>query len=250
MPKIRETLLLPFSDLLNGLDASLQRFGARGLLGIALGLVAGWWIYVPIHELLHAGGCLLVGGTVDRLEIAETYGGALLAEIFPFVVAGGEYAGRLAGFDTGGSDFVYLVTVLAPYTLTLLPGVWALRRLQGMPFRWAFFLSFALAPFLSIPGDGYEVGSIVVTWVPPFSGLQEELRGDDVFKLADEIGIHGSVGWLGLVSATLLSILWAVATYVLASRIAGALGFRPEFDLLTPQPRSASNAGEDHDHLD
>jgi hypothetical protein len=41
---------------------------------------------------------------VWRLEIDPLYGGALLARWLPFVEAGGEYAGRLSGFDTAGSD--------------------------------------------------------------------------------------------------------------------------------------------------
>jgi len=84
-----------FFDAFHGLDRCLDR-GARGLAFALLGLAVGWWIYVPIHELLHAAACLLAGGEVTRLEIAPQYGGALLARIFPFVVSGGEYAGRLS----------------------------------------------------------------------------------------------------------------------------------------------------------
>ena len=94
-----------------------SRWGPFLLLVIALG---GWILYVPIHELLHAAGCLALGGRVDELEIQAMYGGALLERVFPFVRAGGEYAGRLTGFDTGGSDLVYLATVATPFLLSLL----------------------------------------------------------------------------------------------------------------------------------
>jgi hypothetical protein len=235
MKTLRTFFLLPVDDLVTGLEDSLRPGPGHGaylrLALVGLGLAVGWWLYVPLHELLHAAGCLVTGGKVDRLEVAALYGGDLLAQVFPFVVAGGDYAGRLAGFDTGGSDAVYLATVLAPYLLTLLPGVWALRRVRHIlawwgAFAWGALLSFALAPFLSIPGDGYEVGSIVVTWVPPFADLHAELRGDDVFKLAGELqkSDAGGLAWLGLGVATCLSILWAWATYGLASWIAHLLG--------------------------
>src|SRR5262249_2715862 len=79
---------------------------------VAGGMLAGWWIYVPVHELLHAAGCRLTGGGVTRLEIGAVYGGALLSRVLPFVVAGGEDAGRLSGFDTHRSDRIYLPPAL------------------------------------------------------------------------------------------------------------------------------------------
>ena len=45
-----------------------------------------------------------------------------------FVVSGSEYAGRLSGFDTRGSDWIYLATDLGPFVLTIFPGVWWMRR--------------------------------------------------------------------------------------------------------------------------
>ena len=38
-----------------------------------------WYVYVPIHELLHALGCAATGGTVTTLEVQTQYGGAILA---------------------------------------------------------------------------------------------------------------------------------------------------------------------------
>jgi hypothetical protein len=77
---------------------------------IASSLLLSWWVYVPIHELAHAWGCLLAGGEVTRLEIDWIYGASLLARVFPYVTVGSEYAGRLSGFDNRGSDLTYLVT--------------------------------------------------------------------------------------------------------------------------------------------
>jgi len=127
--------------------------------------VAAWWIYVPIHELLHALGCWVTGGAVSRLEIAPEYGGALLAHVFPFVVSGGDYAGRLSGFDTHGSDLVYLATDAAPFLLSIVLGVPLLRASNRgrRPVRFGTAVVLALAPFYSLTGDYYEMGSILVT---------------------------------------------------------------------------------------
>ncbi len=203
----------PVRDLLEGLDRCLDA-GVRGLLLIAAGLITGWWLYVPIHELLHAFACLATGGTVTRLEIDPFYGGGVLARFIPFVEAGGEYAGRLVGFDTGGNDLVYLATDFGPYLLTLFPGVWALRRAgeHGHGFLFGFWLPFAFAPFISLPGDAYEIGSIVVTWLPPWEGL-EALRSDDVFRLASELSKLADPPWGGAALAFLVGAWWAFVTY-------------------------------------
>ena len=48
----------PLNDLLRGLERSLEGRGREGswraLVLVGAGLLAGWWIYVPLHELLHA----------------------------------------------------------------------------------------------------------------------------------------------------------------------------------------------------
>ncbi|HSN88189.1 MAG TPA: hypothetical protein VL025_15630 [Thermoanaerobaculia bacterium] len=214
-----------FLDVFHGLDRCLDR-GLRGLSLTLLGLAAGWWVYVPLHELLHAAACLAAGGEVTRLEIAPQYGGALLARIFPFVVAGGEYAGRLSGFDTHGSDLVYLATDLGPFVLTLFPGVWLLRLAgtAGNPFRFGTSLPFALAPFLSLPGDAYEIGSILVTRLLPWG---DELRGDDLVKKAQELAALPAPPWGGFILAALVGIAWAVLTCAAGGAVARALGRGP-----------------------
>jgi hypothetical protein len=215
-----------FLDAFHGLDRCLDR-GTRGLALALLGLAAGWWIYVPIHELLHAGACAAAGGEVTRLEIAPQYGGGLLARIFPFVVSGGEYAGRLSGFDTRGSDLIYLATDLGPFVLTLFPGVWLLRRAgtAGRPLLFGLALPFAFAPFLSLPGDAYEIGSILVTRLPAWSG--EGLRADDLIKKAEELAALPDAPWGGFVLAALLGLAWAVLTCMAGGAVARMLGQRP-----------------------
>ena len=224
---MRDLFLRPALDLLRGEARCVRR--PVDLLALALGLVVGWFVYVPLHELLHAAGCAAAGGTVSRLEIAPLYGGPLLARLFPWVVSGGDYAGRLSGFDTGGSDLVYLVTDLAPFVLTLLPGVWALRRAAraGRGLLFGLAAPFALAPFLSLTGDAYEIGSILVTWIPPWAtpAARELLRGDDLFlRIGALTAQSGPLSWLGLALATALGVLWAFATYAVGGWLARRLG--------------------------
>ena len=220
-------LAIPFRDALYGLDRCLDS-GVRGLVAAALGLLAGWWLYVPLHELLHAAACRLAGGTVTRLEIDRIYGGALLAELFPFVAPASEYAGRLSGFNTRGSDLIYLATDLGPFVLTLLPGVWALRRAAARrrPVLFGAALPFALAPFLSLSGDAYEIGSILVTRLPPWSSpaLREMLRGDDVAKVASALAAAPGAPWWGALLALLTGVAWAFLTYGAGHLVARWLG--------------------------
>ena len=82
------------------------------------GIVIGWWIYVPIHELLHVAGCLIAGGDVSKLEIKAIYGGGVLSQVFSFVVSGSDYAGRLSGFDTHGSDWANGLLVYFTFLLS------------------------------------------------------------------------------------------------------------------------------------
>lgn len=213
-------------DFWPGFDRVLEGRGkALGIL--LLGLGVGWWVYVPLHELLHALACVVFGGSVERLEIAEIFGGHLYAAIFPFVVAGGEYAGRLADFDTGGSDWVYLATDLGPYLLTLFPGVWAWRRAgrRGHAFAFGFWLTFAVAPFISVSGDAYEIGSLVVTQLEPWKDI-EGLRGDDVFVVGEVLATHAFPPWMGFALATSLGVLWSFGTYFVAAKFADWLEAR------------------------
>ncbi|HKI05558.1 MAG TPA: hypothetical protein VKK31_26495 [Thermoanaerobaculia bacterium] len=233
--------LAPFRDVFHGLDRCLDR-GVPGLLLATLGLLAGWWVYVPLHELLHAAACLAAGGEVTRLEIDRLYGGAALARIFPFVVPASDYAGRLSGFDTRGSDWIYLATDLGPFLLTLFPGVWALRRAAAARngFLFGAALPYAMAPFLSLTGDAYEIGSIVTTRLPVWAGTatRELLRGDDVIKKLEELANVPGAPWGGALIAMGIGVAWAFLTYGAGSAVARGLGAGP----LDPAPRQAAYA--------
>jgi hypothetical protein len=232
------SLRLPFSDALHGLDRCLDR-GWRALLLAGLGLLAGWWVYVPLHELLHAAACLGAGGEVTRLEIGRAYGGALLSRLFPFVVSGSEYAGRLSGFDTRGSLGIYLATDLGPFILTL-PGIWLLRRAARSRRALLFgaALPFALAPFLSLTGDAYEIGSLLVRQLPPWEPFPE-LLGDDLFKkIEDFAAAPAGAPWGGAALATALGVVWAFLTWGIGDRFARWAGEGPV------PPRSAGATQE------
>jgi hypothetical protein len=222
---VRRLLLLPFTDLLHGLDRCLTG-GVRALAVVFLGTLLGWWIYVPVHELLHAAACLAAGGAVSRLEIDGAYGGALLARVFPFVVSGSAYAGRLSGFDTRGSDWIYLATDLGPFLLTLWPGVWLLRKAAAgpRPFLFGLSLPFALAPFLSLTGDAYEIGSILATRLLSGTGV---LRGDDLFAKAEELRKIAGAPWGGFALAALFGLVWAFLTWAAGDFAARRLGQQP-----------------------
>jgi hypothetical protein len=92
-------------------------------------------------------------------------------------------------------------------------------------------LPVALAPFTSLTGDAFELGSIVVTWFPPWSvaGVRAALRGDDVFRAIPRVQdfAAGPVPWLGLFLAVLLGVVWALATHALGARVARACGRGP-----------------------
>ena len=182
-----------------------------------LGLGVSWWVYVPIHELLHALACLATGGQVTELEIDYLYGGAFWASLAPWITAGSDYAGRLSGFDTGGCDLVYLATVLGPYVLTIFPGVlwlrWAGR--QGHSLAFGASLPLALAPFMSLPGDAYEVASILVTRIPPWTDAADVLRGDDVFLVVQGLATQPASVYAGFAVGLVGALIWALCTYLL-----------------------------------
>lgn len=178
-------LRAPFETTAQALEPVLTgpRAAARAVAALAA-LVVSWYVYVPVHELLHALGCAATGGTVTTLEIQAQYGGALLAHLFPFVTVGSDYAGRLSGFDTHGSDLVYLATDALPFSLSVGIGVPLLRAcaVRSRPLLLGPACVLGLAPFYNLPGDYFEMGSIVVTRVLGRVRF-EHLRSDDLFQL-------------------------------------------------------------------
>ncbi len=253
---MRKFFLRPLDDLVSCLERILFiRRPAAGVILSVVSMVVTWFIYVPIHELLHVLGCVITGGDVSQLEIAPQYGGTLLARVFPFVVSGGEYAGRLSGFDWKGNDLIYLATDIMPYLLSIFIGVPLLRacgkRRRPILFGTAIVLGFA--PIYNIPGDYYEMGSILTTRVVATAAGSEDgpspyltLRSDDVFKLIDEVTsrpeetqVAASLGTPAALCVVavgiLMSVLLALLTYG-----GGALFAR----VIISQPPAVDNKAE------
>ena len=228
----------PFVDVLRGLEAlqggADRRAWSTSMALLLAALLASWWVYVPLHEFFHAWGCLAVGGSVTRLEIDHVYGAAWLARIFPYVVPGSQYAGRLSGFDTHGSDVIYLVTVFFPYLLTLFVGVPVLRLAtrRASPMLLGASLPWALAPLLSLPGDYYEMGSIVISRLarPWVADATTRWRADDLPLLLTSLfggGAGNATDALGIVASFVLGAIGAFVTYALGAAIAKRLGRSP-----------------------
>ena len=252
---LRHFFRAPFLDTLRGLEHSLGG-GVPALGKVMMGLLLGWWIYVPIHELLHAWGCLATGGEVARLEIDALYGGALLARVFSFVEVGSDYAGQLTGFSTGGSDLVYLATDLAPFLLSLLPGVWLMRHAarKAWPLLYGASLPAALGPFLSATGDAYEMGSIVTTRLPAWSDAasMDVIRGDDLFLVPSAIAqatsstVAAASLWIAMIVATLLGVLWCFGWWHLSSWLSRHLS-QPALEAVQPRGRQEDEHRQDED---
>lgn len=245
LPAAGRALRRPFDDLVRALEPLLDDpRGARAWALAAAGAVGAWFVYVPLHELLHVLGCVATGGSVQELELQRIYGGALLAELLPFVVPGGDYAGRLTGFDTGGSDWVYAATDLGPFAISVFPGVaWlhaCAKRSRPLLFGPAVLL--ATAPFTNVTGDYFELASLGTTWVlaafvPGGLPAVEGLRSDDVFRtwsgiadgtLAGALGAAGAWAWSGL--TLVIGVALAFGTYgvgVLVSERIGGGGAEP-----------------------
>jgi hypothetical protein len=231
---MKQLFLEPWTLTLDTLEALLSRKGWAGLAAAFAAMVLFWFLYVPLHELLHAAGCALSGGEVRELALQPRYGAGLLKEIFPFVVPGSGYAGRLTGFSVPGR-FSYLLVDLFPYLPSLF-GV-ALIRLAGRRSRPALFgpaVLLAFMPVIAVPGDYHEAVSLFTsplleTLAPGTpAGL---LVSDDAVKLFLELRETGR-----LTAATLavfagglfLSVLLAAATLALEAGIARILpGGRP-----------------------
>jgi hypothetical protein len=227
MKTLKHILLLPFEDFLSGLERSIGKSAPINIAVIVVIFVISWWIYVPVHELFHAFGCISGGGTVTELEISPKYGGEILQKILPFVSSGSDYAGQLTGFDTRGSDLIYLLTDFFPYLLTVFIGVPLLRSASrstplGASIRLGIALPIAFAPFISFSGDYYEMGSIIVSRAAVLFSPSLDLnrwRSDDLFKLSDGLffsgGQYGTGDIAGVFLSFILGIVLAYGTYFL-----------------------------------
>jgi hypothetical protein len=207
----------------------------RLLLALMLSFLVAWFIYVPIHELLHVAGCVISGGVVHELILDQKYGAVFLSKLFPFIVPQSSgYAGRVSGFDPG-SDTGYLITVFFPYILTIFPGVWLLVYSARAKKMWVSGVGMivGLAPFISLTGDYFEIGTIITTkiWNSALQGYPAQvieaywnLRSDDIFRLISEIsaepnlyGLPGFSGFFQVVAIVLsgffLAILFSGWTY-------------------------------------
>jgi hypothetical protein len=138
---------------------------------------------------------MLGGGSVTKLEIQATYGGQVLSQIFPFVRVGGDYAGRLSGFETGNSDLIYALTVYFPFLFSLLgfPAlVWAARKKSNLFL--GLVVPWAGAPVVSITGDFLELGTLLLfqLWPGPVN-IHRLLISDDLFRLIQNVR-SGAIG--------------------------------------------------------
>jgi arylsulfatase A-like enzyme len=223
---MRRFFLAPLDDFALAVQRAIPTPPWSGAIAALLAAAVTWWVYVPAHELLHAFGCLAAGGTVERLEIRPEYGAAFLTRWFSFVTVGSEYAGRLSGFDTGGSDLAYVVTVWAPYALTVVAGVPLLRavgrRARGGAGSSALLgaaIVLGFAPFANLIGDFYELGSIPTSRVA--AGLTgadpQRWRSDDLPLLVRQLADSGlGAGDVGVLAVGLaLGTLAAFGTYAL-----------------------------------
>jgi hypothetical protein len=229
----------PLDDYVAALAPFAAGWRWSRLAVLAIAAAVSWWVYVPLHELAHAWGCMLGGGSVTRLEIDPLYGAALLQRFFPFVSVGSDYAGQLTGFDTGGSDLTFLLTDFLPFVGTILIGVPLLhaagRRGRAPMVQAALFgasLPIAFAPFISLTGDYYEMGSILVSrlaaWLEPGFPLAR-WRSDDLFKLAEQLLESGATAGdaAGLAASFVVGIVLAFVTYALGAAWARLIVPRP-----------------------
>ena len=218
---------------------------AKIFLPLVMVVAVVWWVTVPLHELLHAAGCVLFGGGVEELTIQSYYGGGILEKVFPFVRSGGAYAGQLTVFDTGGSDLCYFVTSFFPFLLTVFLGVpmlvLALKKestvLHGIGFV------HAVLPVVALPGDFYEMGSIVTTrlmGLPAGSAGAELIRGDDFFLVLGEFGPAAASAGLSqapvpVLAALGLGVLFCFVTLDLSLLLARVIGGRKPLEIQTRQ---------------
>ncbi len=216
---------------------------AVSLAWVFVGLLLGWWVYVPLHEFLHVAGCELTGGEVMRLELDPIYGSRWLARWVPWVDPGGEYAGRLAEFNVRGKDSIYLATDLAPFVLALWPGWWLVRAAARAGSAWGFgaALPMALSPWLSWSGDAYEIGSLLVVQLPGFRESRDLLIGDDLGLRFEALRSIPDAPWVGFSLAVWVGTVWAAVTVALGSWLATCWG-QPPLESNSRSERSAATA--------
>lgn len=235
---ILKCIVSPLHDFFDAMESCLADGKPLYVLVILLSAVASWWVYVPLHELLHALGCVLSGGKVEQLEISGIYGASLLKKVFPFISAGSDYAGRLTGFDTGGSDFTFFVTDLFPYALTVFIGVPLLKSIPSYnsssvsrSIRFGLAAPLAYAPFMSVFGDYYEMGSILISRLASSGapGLPpDRWRSDDLFRLVHRL-LASRAQAHAFDAVVVISSLLAGAILVFTTYWAGALFTRMIF---------------------
>lgn len=242
----KRILRQPLDDVLACLEPLfMARKPLLVMIPLMVSAVVVWVVYVPIHEILHAYGCIWSGGSVTELQISGRYLGALFAKYFPFVVTHSEYAGRLSGFDTHGSDLCYMATVFLPFMLSVLIGIPLIKAIRGRrrPILFGAAVVIGLAPFYNLTGDYNEMGTIIVTRAatlgtsnpPVFAGLRP--YSDDIFNLwyllfADpaKLGLKsfGRMALAGVVMilAFMVGLVLSFLTYWLGHLFACALHIR------------------------
>ncbi len=224
----------PFIDLFAGMQRATARIGARALPLLLAACVAGWWLYVPLHELMHAWGAQLSGATVTRLDIDAIYSARLLQRLLPYVHVGSAYAGQLVGFDTHGSDLAYALTVFFPFVLSIALGIPVLvcasqTAVPGVVSTLLFGLALpmAWAPLLSVGGDFYELGAIATSRTAALLGVDGRgWRGDDVIAVFGRSFGGAAFSWTdlaGVAISLLLGIVLAFATYAAGRGVAKAI---------------------------
>ena len=125
------------------------------------------------------------------------------------------------------------MTDFGPYLLTVVIGVPLLKHCgtRARPLLLGGATVVALAPFYNIPGDYYEMGSILATRVAVLVSGEADwtnLRSDDLFKLIEELetlSVPGtlSTAYLVIVAGTLVAVLLAFLTYAAGSGFAALL---------------------------
>jgi len=203
-------VVLVFAMAYRTLEKLLESGEYKKLAIMMVGLIVAWHIYTPIHELLHVGACLMVGGTVEELALKPQYGGTLLQGIFPFIVPESDYAGQLTGFTTP-NKWGYAVVDFLPFVLSFFGGIlitWCYKKKSTIMYGTAVILAFV--PIISLPGDFFEAASLATSeWLGTFSPELGDsfLISDDAFKLFGNLWTEGQFSVLIIFSYIVTAIL-------------------------------------------